>query len=74
MSKSSDQEIIVDEVTFNYSIENHEPREPEFGRTHILVVDYPESCDEECFLISLKAYLRARSESLRMMYDKSLPN
>lgn len=54
----SKKESDVDEVEFDYNIQNQ-------GKTHILVVEYPEGCDEECFLITLKAYLRAQSENLR---------
>lgn len=50
-----------DEVTADYTIENG-------GRTHILVLDFPEGVDEEVFLISLKAYMRAQSDNLKAIY------
>lgn len=53
----------VDECIFDYTIENK-------GRTHILVVEFPDTVDEECFLISLKAYLRAESERLTSCHSK----
>lgn len=57
----------MDEIIVDYSIENK-------GRTHILVVEFPDSCDEESFLISLKAYLRAQSENLRRIERRELAN
>jgi hypothetical protein len=57
------KELIVEEIQFDYSTDNED-------RTHILVVAFPEACDEECFLIALKAYLRAQSENLKRHYDK----
>ena len=55
----SDEEKVseVEEVIFDYTISNQ-------GRTHVLVVTFPEGCDEGRFLISLKSYLRAQSENL----------
>lgn len=58
---------LVDEVTFDYTIEGK-------GKTHILIVEFPEACDEECFLITLKAYLRAQSENLKRSYANQLHN
>lgn len=52
----------VDEVSFDYTVEND-------GKTHILVVDFPESVDEEAFLIALKAYMNAQNDALRKFYD-----
>lgn len=60
-----------DEVEFDYSIENRGPLK---GKTHILVVQFPDECDEECFLISLKAYLKAQSENMRRQDSKALDN
>lgn len=54
MSKDDD----FDEVTFDYTVENK-------GKTHILVLEFPEFCDEECFLISLKAYIQAQNQRLK---------
>lgn len=50
-----------DAVSFDYSIENK-------GKTHLLVIEFPEPCDEENFLIILKAYVGAQSENLRRIY------
>ena len=52
-----------DEVSFDYDIQNE-------GTTHILIVQYPEACDEECFLITLKAFLKAQSERIRQRQAK----
>lgn len=60
MSKADD----LDEVTFDYNIDNN-------GRTHILIVEFPDFCDEECFLIALKAFLKAQNENLRNIYGKN---
>jgi hypothetical protein len=57
----------IDEVTFDYSIDKS-------GKTHMLVVHFPDDCDEECFLISLKAYLNAQSENLKRWYGDQKPN
>ena len=51
----------LDEITYDYSIENK-------GKTHMLIVEFPEPCDEECFLIALKAYFKAQNENLQRCY------
>lgn len=55
-----------DEVTFDYTIEDGDGQS---GRTHILVVSFPEDCDEECFLLALKQYYRAQSQNLKNISD-----
>lgn len=57
----------VDEVAFDYSTEND-------GRTHILVAEFHDFCDEEEFLIALKSFLKAQNENLRNMYANKLIN
>ncbi len=56
-----------DEVTVDYSVENK-------GKTHILVMEFPEFVDEECFLISLAAYVKAQSRHLKDLEDGVLEN
>lgn len=57
MDDFNENQDLIEEVQFDYQITND-------GRTHILVVDFPEGCDEESFLIILKAYYRAQSENI----------
>lgn len=57
----------VDEVAFDYSTENE-------GRTHILVCEFPDFCDEEGFLMALKSFLKAQNENLRNIYANNLIN
>lgn len=57
----------IDEVAFDYSTDNG-------GRTHILVAEFSDFCDEEDFLIALKSFLKAQNENLRNMYANKLIN
>lgn len=57
----------IDEVAFDYSTENN-------GRTHIVVAEFHDFCDEEAFLIALKSFLKAQNENLRNMYANKLIN
>lgn len=60
MSRKQAEE--TDEVSADYTIENG-------GRTHILVLDFPDPVDEECFLLSLKTYMKAQSNNLTAIQD-----
>lgn len=56
-----------DEATFDYTIEDGPSTL--MGKTHILVVEFPDDCDEECFLLAVKHYIKAQSQNLRNIQD-----
>jgi coenzyme F420-reducing hydrogenase gamma subunit len=55
----------TDEVSVDYTIEGCAPGRDDLGTTHILVVHFPEPCDELCGLLALKNFLKSRSQQIR---------
>lgn len=51
------------EVTFDYTDQND-------GKTHLLVVEFPEGVGERAFLIALKFYLTAQHKAMQRNVKK----